>query len=75
MITVSNRRKEVSYKGITLPYIETHYLLPADGWGPKYSFSINFLFKWIIVVAPWLEWKPDVHQMILLTEINTVEAL
>lgn len=75
MIIVSNRSKEVSYKGATLPYIETHYLLPADGWGPKYSFSINSLFKWIIFVAPQLEWKPDVHQFILLTVISTVEAL
>lgn len=75
MIVVSNRRKKVSYKGATLPYIETQHLLPADSWGPKYSFSINFLFKWIIAVAPQLEWKPDVHQMFLLTVINTVEAL
>ena len=75
MIIVSNRKKEVSYKGATLPYIETHYLLPANGWGPKYPFSINFLFKWIIIVAPRLEWKPDVHRIILLTVINTVEAL
>jgi len=72
---VSNRRKEVSYKGAILPYVETHDPLPADVWSPKNFISIDFLFKWIMVVAPQLAWKPDIHQMILLTVINTVEAL
>lgn len=67
--------EEASYKGTASPYIETHYPLPADGWSPKYSFSINFLFKWIIVVNPELEWKLDVYQIFLLTVINTVEPL
>lgn len=75
MIIVSNRRKKTSYKGTASSYIETHCLLPADGWSPKYSFSINFLFKWIIVVNPQLEWKLNVYQMFLLTVINTVEPL
>lgn len=54
MIIVSNRNKDVSCKGATLPYIETHYLLPADGWGPNTPSVLIICLSGLLLLLPSL---------------------